>query len=297
MSDYSEGHAQVAGVRLHYVEAGPVDGPAVLLLHGFPSCWLSFAPQLEALSDRYRVVAVDALGANGSERPDDLDAYRLENLAAQIDALARDRFGERRFTFVGHDWGAGLAWAYAQGYGERLHGVIAISAPPPNQILHLLETNEEQRHRSRYMFAMRGGSTHRRMTENGSHAVWKEGYEVLRGLPQFTAEIDEGLREALAVPGAVDAGINWYRANVPEPDAMTDADYWPSRHARVQVPALLIWGNDDQTFVPQFIDELGDYVDDPEILRLDDTRHWVTLQRPDETNEAIADFVDRHAGR
>ena len=296
MIEHAEGRALVEGVHLHYVEAGPEDGPAVLLLHGFPSFWMSFLPQFEALSAHHRVVAVDALGANTSDRPDSLEPYRLENMAAQIDALARQRFGDRTFTFVGHDWGAGLAWAYAQAYPERLDAVIAISAPPPNQILHLIQTNEEQRYRSRYMYAMRRGSTHRHMTENGSHAVWKEGYEILRPLPHYTAELDEAIRQALAVPGAVDAGINWYRANVPDPDAMTDDDFWPARDARVTVPALLIWGNDDQTFVPEFIDQLGDYVDDLEVLRMDDTRHWVTLQRPEETNRAIADFVARHAG-
>ena len=294
MIEHEEGRALVEGVHLHFHEAGPEDAPAVLLLHGFPSCWLSFLPQFEALAEHHRVLAVDALGANASDRPGALEHYRLENMAAQIDALARQRFGDRTFTFVGHDWGAGLAWAYAQARPERLDAVIAISAPPPNQILHLIRTNEDQRHRSRYMYAMRRGSTHRRMTENGAHTVWAEAYAPLRPLPHYTPELDEAIRRALAVPGAVDAGINWYRANVPEPDAMSDDDFWPSRTARVTVPALLIWGNDDQTFIPEFIDTLGDFVDDLEVLRMDDTRHWVTLQRPEETNRAIAEFVARH---
>ena len=85
-SAYREGYFEHEGLRLHYVEAG--EGDLVILYHGFPSYWLSFLDQMEALKPQYRVVAVDGLGAGLSDKPDTLSAYRVEALAAQLDGLA-----------------------------------------------------------------------------------------------------------------------------------------------------------------------------------------------------------------
>ena len=54
-------------------------------------------------------------------------------------------------------------------------------------------------------------------------------------------------------PGALSAGINWYRANIPTADAITEADFWPSRTASTSVESLLIWGEEDKTFVSAFL--------------------------------------------
>jgi hypothetical protein len=102
-SAYREGYFEYEGLRLHYVEAG--EGNLVILYHGFPSYWLSFLDQMEALKPHYRVVAVDGLGAGLSDKPDTLSAYRVEALAAQLDALARHLTGGEKFTLIGHDWG------------------------------------------------------------------------------------------------------------------------------------------------------------------------------------------------
>jgi epoxide hydrolase 4 len=122
---YREGYYGSGDTRLHYVEAGR--GPLVILYHGFPSFWYSWFDQMEVLKTRYRVVAVDGLGANLSGKPADLAPYRVEALAKQLDGLARHLNGKRRFTLVGHDWGAALAFAYAQAYPARRSTCSSIS--------------------------------------------------------------------------------------------------------------------------------------------------------------------------
>ena len=44
-------HVDTNGIRMHVAEAGPDDGPAVVLCHGFPECWYSWRHQLRALGD------------------------------------------------------------------------------------------------------------------------------------------------------------------------------------------------------------------------------------------------------
>jgi pimeloyl-ACP methyl ester carboxylesterase len=289
MTDFADGYFDTGEVTLHYVAAG--SGPLIIFYHGFPLFWFSFHHQMEALKDEYRVVAVDGPGINLSSKPEELEFYRLPNLALQLDRLAKHLAGDEKFHLVGHDWGGALAWSFAQKYEHRLHKVVGINAPPTNQLLALLQTNPDQQKRSAYMYAMRSGEVHQRITENGGNRLWRNAYAKLRELPHFTEEHDEIFRQGLAQPGAVDGGINWYRANIPELDRITDEDFWPSRGASTSVPGLLIWGEVDDTFVPSFIDDLPAYVKDLQVRRLPGLGHSPMLEDPEQVNDILREFL------
>src|SRR5262245_12572160 len=67
----------VGDVRLHVVEAGPADGPPVLLLHGFPEFWWAWKAQIPRLAAAgFRVIAPDQRGYDTSDKPADVAAYR-----------------------------------------------------------------------------------------------------------------------------------------------------------------------------------------------------------------------------
>ena len=100
-------------------------------------------------------------------------------------------------------------------------------------------------------------------------------------------------RQALAIPGAVDGGINWYRANIPLLQDLGEAECWPSPTASTSVPALLIWGETDTTFVAEFIDELDQYATNLEIKRLPDVGHTPMLEAPSLTTSIIEEFLGR----
>ena len=279
MSDFKDGYFEHDGVTLHYVEAG--SGPLIFFYHGFPLFWFSFHHQMNALKAQYRVVAVDGPGINLSSKPEDLAQYKLPKLAEQLDHLARHLIGDEKFYLVGHDWGGALAWSYAQFYAERLHKVVGINAPPTNQLLGLLESDPDQQKRSQYMYTMRSGDTHKLITENGAEQLWKNTYAKLRDLPHYTAIHDEIFRQGLAQPGAIDGGINWYRANIPELDQISEEHYWPSRTASTSAPGMLIWGESDDTFVSSFIDDLPRFVEDLVVCRLPGVGHSPMLEVPD----------------
>src|SRR4051812_20833869 len=104
-------YADVNGVRLHYVEAGA--GPLVLLLHGFPEFWYAWRRQILPLAAAgLRVVAPDLRGFNLSGKPEGVAAYRVKTLVADLHALILS-LDSARASVVGHDWGAGVAWAFA----------------------------------------------------------------------------------------------------------------------------------------------------------------------------------------
>lgn len=81
-----------------------------------------------------------------------------------------------------------------------------------------------------------------------------------------SGEIDEAFKQAYFnawnQPGAIAGALNWYKANVPDLDDIVDSSYWPSKNARVTVPSLLIWSDQDPAFVSDTLDEIPHYVDD-----------------------------------
>lgn len=293
MTQFRDGYFSMGDITLHYVEAGRPRGeaPTVLFYHGFPSFWYCFHLQMTALGERFHVVAVDGLGANLSSRPASLEPYRVENLALQLDQLARHLIGDESFYLVGHDWGGALSWAYAQAFPLRLNKLVVMSAPPLNQLLGLLRTDALQRERSSYMYAMRSGKLFEAMTANNNQQVCDNICAGLKKSPYYSEQMEAEFRRGLSTPGAIDGGINWYRANIPLLEDMTDADFWPSKDAKTNVPALLIWGDADLTFVDHFIEDLPDFAPNLEVFRLPGVGHSPMLERPDEVNQRLLEFL------
>src|SRR2546421_6846077 len=128
MAPIEHGYADVNGIRLHYAESGS-GGDLVVLLHGFPEFWYSWRHQLSALGEHYHVVAPDMRGYNLSDKPPRVEDYRIDLLVDDVIGLI-DHFGADKAALVGHDWGAGVAWAVAQKYPERLKRLAILQVPP-----------------------------------------------------------------------------------------------------------------------------------------------------------------------
>src|SRR3954465_13391797 len=106
-------YATVDGRQLFYREAGDVDAPAVLLLHGFPSSSHMFRHLVPALADDYHVIAPDHIGYGHSAMPKvDAFDYTFDNLAG-ITAGLLDHLGIKRFSIYVHDYGAPIGWRLA----------------------------------------------------------------------------------------------------------------------------------------------------------------------------------------
>ena len=113
----------------HYWEAGPIDGPLMIFLHGWPQIGLMWRAQIEAFaSDGWRCVAPDMRGYGGSSAPTASDAYALKELVDDMVEL-HDHLGARPAIWVGHDWGSPVAGALAAHHGARCRGMVLISVP------------------------------------------------------------------------------------------------------------------------------------------------------------------------
>ena len=119
------------GIRLHVVEAGPADGPPVLLLHGFPDFWWGWNEQIARLSKAgFRVIAPDQRGYDLSDKPAEIEAYRVEELSADLIGLL-DRLDLSQVYLAGHDWGGANAWRLVIAHPERVRKLVMFNAPHP----------------------------------------------------------------------------------------------------------------------------------------------------------------------
>ena len=124
----THGFADSNGVKIHYVVQG--EGPLVVMLHGFPDYWYSWRNQIPALSERFKVVAIDQRGYNKSDKPDGVENYKVDKLAADVKAVIQ-HFGQTKATVVGHDWGGFVAWSFAMQYPKLTSKLIVLNLPHP----------------------------------------------------------------------------------------------------------------------------------------------------------------------
>jgi len=116
-------------IQLHVVQAGPIEGPLVVLLHGFPEFWYSWKKQIPYLANAgYRVWVPDQRGYNLSAKPDGIEAYSLDKLAADVIGLI-NAAGQTQIFLVGHDWGAAVAWWVAAKYPGRIARLVVVNVP------------------------------------------------------------------------------------------------------------------------------------------------------------------------
>ena len=286
-----EGNVDIAGTRYHYVEAG--EGMPVIFYHGFPGFWYIWKFQLMELSHHYRVIAIDGLGANLSDKPTDIESYDIKKLAADLLVFTERVIGDQSYALVGHDWGGALSWAFAQTNPPNLDKLVVIAAPPYNQLLKLLATDEKQREASAYINRLKVPETIDVMKADRAKRLWQiGGYDRFVGEGILTQEESELFRAALAREEAARGGLSWYSANVPEFSAIDADDYWPSEFAKTKVESLLIWGKKDTIFVPDFLQELPNYAPNVRIEELEDYAHVPQLRDPALVNDLLIDFIN-----
>jgi pimeloyl-ACP methyl ester carboxylesterase len=132
-------HVAANGARFHVVEAGPAEGPLVLLLHGFPEFWWTWRDLLPVLAERgFHAVAMDLRGYGGSDKTH--DGYDALTLARDVSGVVK-ALGRRSAVLVGHGWGGYVAWATAVLHPREVSALCVVSAPHPMAMLATLRPN------------------------------------------------------------------------------------------------------------------------------------------------------------
>ena len=286
--------AVLNGIRLHYVTAG--EGKLILFIHGFPEFWYAWKDQLAEFGRDHRAVALDMRGYNLSSKPATIEQYEIKYVVEDLRALA-DHLGQKKFVLVGHDWGGGVAWAFALYHPESLEKLIIINTPHPSVFERELRQNPAQRQASAYMLMFRSPQAEAILSANNYAAL----VDVVlgEGLRQgyFTEEDRKAYLEAWSQPGALTGGLNYYRAAKLGPPAEENElarSFVPGLSSlTVTVPTLVIWGDRDPYLLSGNLDGLDAFVPDLSLKRIPDGSHWVVHEMPELVNRIMREFMEQ----
>jgi len=115
---------KVDGLDIFYREAGQVNAPTILLLHGFPTSSHMFRNLIPALSDKYHVVAPDYPGYGNSSMPRvDEFRYTFDHMAKIIDKFT-EKLGIKKYSLYMMDYGAPIGFRLAVAHPERVETLI-----------------------------------------------------------------------------------------------------------------------------------------------------------------------------
>ncbi|WP_033292097.1 haloalkane dehalogenase [Amycolatopsis jejuensis] len=129
-TDLSDPHGGL--IRVGYVEAGPADGPPVLLLHGEPSWSFLYRKMLPVLADAgLRAIAPDLIGFGRSDKPADIADHSYARHVEWMRRFAFDVLGLHEVTLVGQDWGGLIGLRLVAENPNRFAGVVAANTGLP----------------------------------------------------------------------------------------------------------------------------------------------------------------------
>ena len=278
-----EGYAELADVRLHYVEAG--EGPLVVLLHGFPEFWFSWRFQIPALvAAGFRVVAPDMRGYNLSSKPRGARAYDTDRLAADERDLIRERGAERAFV-AGHDWGAGAAWITAMNHPEVVERLAILNMPHPRRMLQGLRT-PRQLAKSWYILFFQLPWLPELSARAGGWWGFRRVFEKEARPGAFTPSDIERYVDAWSQPGGPTGMINFYRAALRRTRRRAEGRIRP-----VYAPTLVIWGQRDCHLGAELAEpERADVPNLERVVRLPEASHWVHQDEPERVSELLIEF-------
>ncbi len=279
---------KIQGLSVFYREAGPVDAPVVLLLHGFPTSSHMFRNLIPILADRYHVIAPDYPGFGQSDAPDHKTfKYGFGSYADIIDELLSG-MGAKTYAMYVMDYGAPVGYRLALKHPERVSALIVQNGNAYDEGLR--EFWEPIK-----AYWADGSSTHRDalsglVTLETTKFQYTDGMSDISRISPDNWIQDQALLDR---PGNKDIQMDLfydYRTNVPlYPDFQK---FFRDR----QPPTLIVWGKNDKIFPAEGAHPYLRDLPKAEIHMLD-TGHFALEDKLDEMAPLIRDFLDRQAAK
>ena len=289
---YQEGYVGEVGTRIHYVSAG--EGQPIIFAHGFPSYWFTMFMLMEEFKTEYRVIAFDGLGTGRSDAPSSVEAYKLKDLTQSIELLMTELDIEQAHL-VGHDWGVTLVTGYARANPSRVKSVTTMAALPHNIVVSRAAHDPEHRALFSYTEYFARANPILILALGVKDRVWETSYADLEARKLISGVYADQLKQDIGNPRRLDRFIHWYRANMLQFDDLTEADFWPDRSVRLEVPTILIYGDDDIVLTDALVQDFKAHTDSLDVIKLEGVGHRPHFEEPEVVVAAIRDHINRNS--
>jgi pimeloyl-ACP methyl ester carboxylesterase len=271
---------QVAGDGVTLAVRDEGEGWPVLLIHGFPDSSRLWRNQMPALVDAgMRAIAPDMRGFGESDKPEAVEEYAIGRSVADMVALL-DQLGVERANVVGHDFGAVVAWVLAAVVPDRVERLVAMSVGHPNAFR---DRSMEQREKAWYQLLFQ-------FTGVAEELLMRDDWALLHDWLRDDGDVDTYISD-LSRPGALTAGLNWYRANLAPERELQERPMLPA----IAAPTLGLWSSGDNYLVEDRMVQSGAYVSGSwRYERIENGSHWMQLDAPDRINGLLLEFFAAH---
>lgn len=273
-SKVKQGYVDSNGVKIHYATVG--NGPLIVMIHGFPDYWYTWRKQMEGLSDKYQVVAIDQRGYNLSDKPEGVENYAIPLLVGDVIAVIK-HFGKDKAIIVGHDWGGAVAWALALSAPQYVDRLIILNLPHPRGIMRELVHNPAQQAASQYArnFQKEGSET---MVKPEQLAFWVTDAEAK---PKYIEAFQRS---------SIKAMLSYYKANYPREPYQED----PSPVVKTQMPVLMFHGLKDPALLSGALNNTWDWMGkDLTLVTIPDAGHFVQQDAADLVTRTMRAWLER----
>ncbi|MGW7695063.1 alpha/beta fold hydrolase [Streptomyces asiaticus] len=277
---FTSHYVDTGELRLHAVTGG--EGPALLLLCGWPQTWYAWRLLMPALARDFHVVAADPRGVGLSGKP--LDGYDTGTLATDMVALM-EALGHRRFAMVGHDIGMWTGYALAADHPDRLDRLaVAEAAIPGLSPSPPLFGSGEANDRLWHFAFNRLPGLNERLVSGREHLYFSHQFATKAARPLPEHAVRHYVDTLATDPDALRASFAFYRAL-----DTTIAQNQRRTSRRLTLPVLTIAGAEN----------LGEAVgatmrlaaDDVESVVLPDCGHYPAEETPDAMLSALTPFL------
>ena len=234
------------GLRFAALEAGPADGPLALFLHGFPDSATTWQHQLPAFAAQgYRAVAPWLRGYPPTEIPPAGAYYDRATLATDVAALIEVLSPGKPCLLIGQDWGAAIGYGVLAAYPEKVHRAALLAVPHPAQVRATLKRSPRHALRSFHWFLFQLPRLPEWLCARRDHAFLETLWRL------WSPDFDDALhvaeiRRSMAIPGALQASLAYYRAMFGTRHAdPTLADVRARMDSPIAVPTRVLCGSRD----------------------------------------------------
>lgn len=281
------------GLKFETLVAGAGGTKFALLLHGFPESNLSWRFQVPLLvAMGYEVWVPNLRGYGQSSRPGGVAAYALSHLVADVAGLIDAGAAGRPVTLMAHDWGAIIAWAFAADQVRPLDKLVIMNVPHPARMGEGLRTWTQIKKSWYIFFFQLPWLPEFLIGQNQAGVIKRVFYDMAIDKTNFTPDVLEAYRNNAALPGALTAMINYYRASARGPNF---ARYRRDAVKPIETPTLMIWGEADTALGVELTQNYQGLVADMTLRRLPNVSHWVQQEAPDKVNDILEAWLSAKA--
>jgi pimeloyl-ACP methyl ester carboxylesterase len=269
---YAEGEViDLDGRRTHYVKKG--QGPPVLLVHGFNLDLYTWTANIDALSERFTVFAVDLWGSGYSTR--DPAEYGYPLFEEQVRSFL-DRLGIERASLVGHSMGGGTSIVFALHHSDRVNKLVLVdSVGIPRRI-----PLRGQLFKLPFIPAILMGLNTNTVRKKNLLDYWIHRRRLL------SDDTFEMLTRHQKIHGTTEALLTILRK-----DFFNTLEEEIRALSNVGIPILIVWGKEDKSVPLESGERMHEILTESRLEVIENAGHLANFDQSERFNELVIEFL------